>query len=53
MSEQNAPQVPYGPPLERHVGPRWAINKKDAAKIAIRVAAPFVIGAILKSLAKK
>lgn len=47
------PEVPYGPPVARVVPPRWRINKKDAAKIAVRVAAPFVLGAIVKAMAKK
>lgn len=52
-SDTPLPEVPYGPPVERTVPPRWKINKKDAATIAVRVAAPFVIGAIVKALAKK
>jgi len=53
MSQDVVPEVPYGPPVERHVAPRWRVSKKDAAKIAVRVAAPFVLGAIVKALAKK
>ncbi len=53
MSEQPVPEVPYGPPVARAVPPRWRINKRDAATIAVRVAAPFVLGAIVKALAKK
>lgn len=47
------PEVPYGPPVQKVVAPRWKINKKDAAKIAVRVAAPFVLGALVKALAKR
>ena len=53
MTEEPLPVVPYGPPVDRSVPPRWKINKKEAATIAVRVAAPFVIGAIVKALAKR
>lgn len=53
MTESALPEVPYGPPVDRSVPPRWKISKKDAATIAVRVAAPFVLGAILKAMAKK
>ena len=55
QSEQTRPlpDVPYGPPVERNPPPRWKINKKDAAVIAVRVAAPFVLGAIVRAMAKK
>ena len=49
----SVPEVPYGPPVARVVPPRWKVNKKDAAKLAVRIAAPFVLGAIVKAMAKK
>ena len=45
--------VPYGPPVARNLPPRWKVNKLDAATIAGRVAAPFVLGAIVRAMAKK
>ena len=55
MSEPAAtpPAVPYGPPQAKRVPPRWRVNKKDALKVGVRVAAPFVLGAIVRAIAKR
>jgi hypothetical protein len=54
-SSAAVPAVPYGPPVTQAVLPASASHDtlKSVGKAAVTIAAPFVLGAIFKALAKR